>query len=140
MAVEFDMSTYLKTQAAVSSIVGTRVYATRAPQTSTQGKVDARIVYKLLPGSVRHYHAGGASGLTEAAIEIKCTDGNLVDARTLYDAVRGRIDAFRGTWGSTTIRSCFLSPPFDASGDPVQGDDQGYPTIGCVAEVIYVES
>lgn len=140
MAVESDMATYLKAQAAVSAIIGTRIYATRAPQNTSQtAKTQARIVYKLLPGSRRFYHSTGTSGLVEATIQFWMTATTMSAARTLYDAVQGKIDAFRGTWGTTTIKSCFLSPPFDASGDPTQGDDTGFWSVGAVAEVIYAE-
>lgn len=140
MAVDFDLSTYLKTRSVVSGIVGTRIYEGRAPQTTGTSKVQPHITYRLLPGSTRHYHSTGASGLVQADIQLMFTDGTAVQARTLHEAVRNEIDGFSGTWGSTTIKSCFLGTPYNASGDPMQGDDTGYPTVGAVAEVTYTEA
>jgi len=140
MSIDLDLATYLKTKSGVTDIVGTRVYARRAPQTTSQTKTAARIVYRLLPGSVRHYHAGGVSTLVEAAIQLELADGTYPDCQTLYTAIYNEIDAFRGTWNGTSVRSCFLSPPFDMTQDPTQGDDQGYWAVGAVAEVMYVEA
>jgi hypothetical protein len=139
--VEFALSTYLKSRPTIAAIVGTRVFYKRAPQKkSTQERIEPRITYRLMPGSTRHYHSGGASGLVEADIELMLTANTFPDARDLYDAVRNEIDGFSGVWGSTAIDQCMLSTPADGSPDPTQGDDTGFPTVQCVASVFYQES
>lgn len=139
-AIEHELKTYLLTKAAITAIVGTRIYDTRAAQTATQNKLQDHIVLRALPGAVRHYHAGGVSTLVEASIDIKCVASSTVDTNTLYQKIRNEIDAYKGTWGSTTIKFSFLSPPYNASGNPSQGDDVGFPATGAVVEVMYTES
>ena len=137
--IHHDLATYLASRSAVSDIVGTRIYAVRAPQTSGS-KVQARIVYRLLPGSVRHYHSRGASGLVEANIELLFGAEKEPDSYAIYEAVRNEIDGFSGEWDGTVIDNCTLSTPSTASGDPTQGDDTGFPAVRAVASVFYQES
>lgn len=139
--IEFALSTYLKSRPTISAIVGTRVYASRAPQkTATQDPVQARIVYRLLPGTERYYHTTAASGLVRADIELLCVAKTYSDARDLYEAIRNEIDGFSGLFDTTTIDQCMLTTPVDATGNPTQGDDVGYPCVSCVAEIVYQES
>lgn len=139
--IESALSTYLKSRPTIAAIVGTRVYATRAPQkTATQSPVQSRIVYRLLPGAGRHYHTTGASGLVEADIELRLVCETYGDARDLYDAIRNEIDGFQGLFGTTVIDQCMLSTPSDGTADPTQGDDTGFPCVQCVASIFYQES
>ena len=139
--IESALATYLKARTTVLAIVGTSVYASRAPQkTAAQTPVQPRIVYQLLPGSRRHYHTTGASGLVEADIELLCIEKTYAKARILYEAIRNEIDGFSGTWGTTAIDQCLLSTPTDATGNPTQGDDMGFPCVSCVAAIVYVEA
>lgn len=138
--IEFDLATYLLSRAAVSAIVGTRITAVRAPQTTDQDKTQPRIIYKLLEGSTRHYHTEGASGLVEADIELMMTAYTYAKAREIYEAVRDEIDGFSGTWDGTTIDNATLSPPATASSDPRQADDVGRPAVRAIVTVFYQES
>lgn len=138
--IEFALATYLLTRPTVTALVETRITAVRSPQTSSQNKSQSRIVYKLYDGSVRHYHAGGASGLVEAEIELMMFARTYGVARDIYEAVRNEIDGFSGTWDSTVIDNAVLSPPATASSDPVQGGDAGHPAVRGVVSVFYQES
>ena len=138
--IEFDFATYIKSRAAITALVGTRVYEGRAPQTKSQQKVNSRIVYELLEGSERHYHSLGASGLVEADIQLHIVGETYVKAREIYEALRDEIDGFRGAWGEREIDRCVLSTPSRASADPSQGDDTGYPAVKAVVEIHYQES
>lgn len=136
--IEFDLAAYLLSRPEVSAIVGTRIFTERAPQTT--GKLDARIVCRLLPGAERVYHTTGPSGFVEADIELTFTATNYPDARALYDAVRLEIDGTSGTWGTTTIDKSTLGTPAGATGDPTQGDDTGFPSVRAILNVWYYEA
>lgn len=138
--VEFDLATYLLTRSGVTDLVSTRIYAVRAPQNTSQNKVQSRIVYKLLAGSLRYYHSEGASGLVEADIELTMTAPTYSQARDIYEAVRNEVDGFSGEWDGTTIDRATLDPPSTASGDPRHADDLGHPAVKAILNVFYKES
>lgn len=135
--IEIDLATYLLAQPAVSDIVDTRIFADRAPQGTPRL---ARIVYRLLPGSTRHYHTTGPSGLVEADIELTLAAPTYLAARALYEVIRDEIDGFSGTWGTTEINLAKLSTPASATGDPVHGDDVGFPAVRANVAAFYYEA
>ena len=136
MAIEFDLAEYLKARPGVLALVGARVYAEPAEQDA----VRPLIVYKLQPGSTRHYHSTGSSGLVEADIELTFQGTTYKEARAVYDAVRNEIDGFQGQWQATEVRRSTLTPPSSATFPPAQGDEVGVPSVKAIAEVIYRES
>lgn len=136
MAIEFDLATYLKSRPPVSAVVGSRVYADSAEQEGPR----PLMTYRLLPGSERHYHSKGASGLVEADIELTFQADTYKEARQLYDLVRDEIDGFQGTMESTEVRRMTLTPPASGTFPPVHGDETGFPGIRAVVEVFYRES
>jgi hypothetical protein len=136
--IEFDLAAYLLSRPAVSAIVDTRIFPERAPQ--AEPKLAARIVYRLLPGAERFYHTTGPSGFVEADIELTFTATTYAAARDLYDAVRLEIDGTSATWGTTTVNKATISTPVGATGDPVQGDDVGFPSVRAIVNVWYYEA
>lgn len=138
--IEFDLAAYLLTRTAVTDVIGSRIYANRAPQTTDANKRQARIVYTLSAGSVRHYHTQGASGLVEADIQLGIVAATYSAARDLYEIIRDEIDGFRGTWNGTTIDRATLTPPSNGSQEPTQGDDIGFPAVACTVQVFYQET
>lgn len=138
--IEFALATFLKSKPTITAIVGNRVYEGRAPQNTSKQKVEARIVYRLLQGSTRHYHSTGASGLVEADIELMLVAESYLKARELYEEIRNEVDGFSGEWDGTEIERAVLSTPSRASGDPTQGDDTGFPAVHATVSVFYHES
>mgnify|MGYP002624703011 FL=1 len=136
MAIEFDLAAHLASRPQVSAIVGARLYAESAEQEALR----PLLTYRLLPGSTRHYHSQGASGLVEADIELSLQGTKYKEARQLYDAVRDEIDGFQGQWGTTEVRRAILSPPASGTFPPVHGDEVGFPSVRAVVEVFYRES
>lgn len=134
--IEFALAAYLGTRDPITDVVADRIYADSAEQTAAR----PLLVYRLLPGSVRHYHSRGASGLVDALLEIACQGRNYPEARDLYEAVRNEIDGFQGEWDGTDVRRAALTPASSASGAPAQGDEVGFPSVRGVLEVFYRES
>lgn len=133
--IEFAFAAYVALCPPISALVGSRIYADQAQQ----GDAKPFIVYRLLPGSERHYHAGGASGLVEAAIEVTIHAKSIESARAVYEAVRNEVDGFRGMWDTVTVDRAVLSPAASATASPVHGDEPGDPAIMARLEVFYVE-
>lgn len=138
--IHFELANYLTSITAINDVIEGRIYNNRAPQTTSKNKLQPRIVYRLLPGSTRHYHSTGASGLVEADIALQFVGPTSEEAGELYELVRDEIDGFKGIWNETVIDRATLTPPADGSGDPTQGDDVGYPCIAANVEVFYQET
>ena len=134
--IEFAFATHVLACPAVAALVGERVYADQAEQEAPR----PFLVYRLLPGSTRHYHAQGASGLVEADIELVCRADTYEEARDLYEAVRNEVDGFRGEWDGTAVNRAALSPPSSARTPPAHGDEVGFPGVQCRLSVFYYES
>jgi hypothetical protein len=134
--IEFALAAHLLACPAVTTLVGSRIYAEQADQEMPR----PLIVHRLLPGSVRHYHSQGASGLVEADIEITCRADNYNAARILYEAIRNEVDGFRGEWDGTVVNRAVVSPPFTGTLPPIHGDEAGAPSIKARLSVHYYES
>lgn len=112
-------------------------------QSAQQNDESDRVVLKLLPGGIREYHTAGATNLVEALIRVDIFTAQYEDARTIYDAIRAKVDGVGGTtWGddSVAIESSFLSPPSDESTYPIFGDEVGQPTLRSILTVRYRET
>ena len=86
----------LKNTAAVSALVGTRIYPLRLPQTVTFPAV----VYQRV--STVYIHTHGAAGvMPQARMQITCWADTIEGARALGVVVRQALDGVHGvTWGS----------------------------------------
>lgn len=138
MAIENDVATYLAAQATVTALVGTRIYEHHIPQGGSRPAITYRVV-----GGNRNYHSTGPSGLTRTDIQLVFhgnDDGTGLVPRQTYDAVRLKVDGQRGTWGSPTVKSAFISLPQNATGSPVVGTEHGYPALTATLEVTHTES
>lgn len=134
--IEFAFAAYIATRTPVTDVVADRIFAEQAEQ----GLPRPLLVYRLLPGSKRHYHSGGASGLVEADIELVCQGQTYKQARQLYEVIRNEIDGFKGMWGDTEIDRATLTPPASNSFPPIHGDETGFPSVRAVLETFYIES
>ena len=133
--IEQRLVAYLLTKTAITSIVGSKVYGNTAYQASV-----APFVLCVPNGGTRFYHTLGASGLTEAAIDVVCRAKTDVKAAELYEAVRDSVDGFRGMWGSTQIDSAFLEPHATGTESPTEGDAMGFPSMRATLNVFYHNS
>jgi len=138
MAIEHDLAAYLTAQATVTALVGTRIYDDHIPQNTPR----PAIVYRVIGGN-RYYHTTGPSGLARTDVQLVFhgeDDGSPLLPRQIYDAVRLKVDGESGTWGSSTVKSAFLSLPQNASGLPHLGTENGYPALSAVLEITHTES
>jgi hypothetical protein len=133
--IEHDLIAYLLTKTAITSIVGIKVYGNTAYQASVLPFILCRPT-----GGTRFYHTLGASGLTEATIEIICRAKTDVAAAAVYEAVRDSVDGFRGLWNGRSIDSAFLTPHATGTEDPTEGDTHGFPAMRGELNVFYQES
>jgi hypothetical protein len=102
IAVE-DFTTYLKANAGLVAIVGTRVYPQNLPQKATLPAV----VYKQISG-IRPQSMEGADGLNNGRYEFECNALDYLTVKRLSQAVRQALSDFSGVTGSTAVFNASL--------------------------------
>jgi hypothetical protein len=101
-SIEQRVYTLLSGTAAVTALVGTRIYPTKAQQAALL----PQLVYRRVSTS-RVYSLAGESGVEMCRIQVDCQDDDFAGARALAAAV---LDAFNG---ATSFAS---TPDGDVSG------------------------
>jgi hypothetical protein len=105
MGIETALFSYLSTKPSITALVGTRVYATIAPSSVTYPFITYFVV------SETHEHdMTGASGLTNAVIQIDAWAKLVAERQAIGEAVRNALDGFKAPMGTELldIRNCFL--------------------------------
>ena len=115
-----DIIARLKANGTLAALVGTRIYAQVAPSDATT----PYIVWERSSVTRVDSH-DGASGLATQMLQVNCLDEDYLDALAVADAVRGAVDGFDGTMGSTAgVRIRFISggdlPNMDPSNEARQ--------------------
>ena len=134
--------TRLSTDATVSGLVGTRIYPVLAPE----GVALPYITYQRI--AVDHVESvAGSSGLANALVQVDCWAASYAGANALGEAVRLRMQGFRGTVGSQDIQAVLLSSDRDAPEDPVRierggvhGDEVGIHGVQFDFDIWYCEA
>lgn len=107
---------YLLADPAIAAIVANRVFATVIPQ----GVNSASVVVSLISGRGDH-HMEGASGLGRSRLQVDAWAPGADVATALGNAVRDRIDGFRGVMGegdaAVTVQGIFLADERDGYDD-----------------------
>jgi Protein of unknown function (DUF3168) len=104
-----DLTTYLKADATIAAAVGPRVFPNIVPQ----GSAFPAISYNQVSG-VRLYDVNnGPTGRAMPRITINSWATRYLEVRQLADAVRLRLNGFRGVMGSTRVGRITLDNEFD---------------------------
>ena len=104
-----DLTQYLKADPTIAAAVSGRVFPNIVPQ----GSAFPAISYNQVSG-VRLYDVNdGPTGRAMPRITINSWAVRYLDVRNLADAVRRRINGFRGMMGSTSIGRITLDNEFD---------------------------
>lgn len=118
MDIEFALGAYLAGRSAITAIVGSKIYADKAPQ----GIAAPYIRYEQVGGE-KYYHSLGASTLAEADIRITVKAKSYVKAKELFEVLRNYLDGFAGSWSTVSIDSAFLGTPRNISEPDRAGGD-----------------
>lgn len=103
MSLETDLVARLKADAALSPLVGARIYADAFPKDPTY----PAIVYQLISRN-DDYTQDGPSGLVDRRIQIDCYAAGKVAVIDLSDKVIASLNGYRGVMGGTAVRGVFL--------------------------------
>lgn len=112
--IEYDIATRLLAVSGVTDIVGTgteaRVHIMHLPQRARFPAITIQVI-----SGAPEYDMEGQAGVADVRLQIDCwahreqpTQDAYDQARTLGEAVRAALTAFKGTAGASTIESCFL--------------------------------
>ena len=101
--MEEAIGTRLLATAAVTALVGTRVYCGSRPQGATTPDI---MINRISGAPV--YTCDGESGLAEARLEIDCWGATYGAAKNVARAVIESLSAFFGTVGGTTFQHILL--------------------------------
>lgn len=86
---------FLLASSGVTSLAGQRVFPLRMPQ----GETRASVVYQRISGEGDH-HMQGASGMNRVRMQVGAWAKETDDANALADAVKFRLDGYKGPMGS----------------------------------------
>ena len=109
MSLPEDLRTFLLGDPGLSGLVGTRVYPLRLPQ---QPALPA-VTYAWVGGDRAHVLAGPA-GVASPRLQFDCWAGTYLQAHAVFDALRRRLDGYRGLAGAATrVQGAFLEAERD---------------------------
>lgn len=115
MSLLTALRTYVLADAMVTALVGVRMYPRRLPQ----GPTLPAIAYQRID-TRREHDMDGPDGLPRARVQLSIWAASVAAAEELAAAVRGRLDGYKGAWGSVTVGSCLCVGERDLD-DPETG-------------------
>lgn len=105
MSIETAFYSYLSNRAAITALVGTRIYPLLAPDTPTY----PHITYTVF-GEGHDHDMDGATGLTDLTMQVDVWAKTITSRRNVAEALRNALDGFTGNMGTENlnIRNCTL--------------------------------
>jgi hypothetical protein len=97
------LRTFLLAGPTVAGLVGTRMYPAILPQNPTY----PAITYQYI-GGASDISTDGPTGLTNLTFQIDCWASTYTAADGLFEAVRKRLNGYKGDAGGVTVRGVFL--------------------------------
>jgi len=140
--IDNDIRTYLLTQSPITSIVGSDATGSPArisPSDRREGITADSIVYERVATDHEH-NLTAAQGYSTAIFEFDCISTSKAGAKALGEALRGEMDGFRGTMGSTTVTGVLMEDEHDDFDPPADGSAKGIYHVVQTYSVSYFES
>lgn len=119
MSMKSSLVSYLRSQAAVTALVGQRVRLSQAEQSDS-----SRVIINQITGDDKE-HMLAATGKTIATFQINCDELSPIKADALAIAVRSVLQGFRGTMGDVSVSMCHLDQERDFTEPPIEGFHRG---------------
>lgn len=114
MSIASSLYSWLMTNAAITALVGTRVYPSVIPAHVTARPV---LTYAQEAGSFIE-HMAGRSNTRMSEFSLDCWSDRYSEARELADTVTIELVGTRGTFGADTAESIRLENDFDVPPEP----------------------
>ena len=112
--IEEALPARLEAVAAVTNLVGTRIYPVRAPQGATRPFVTVQRI-----SAVREVAFGVNPGLARPRFQVTAWAATYAEAKAVQTAVRQALERHRGTTLGVEILDCFVDNDEDLMDDEV---------------------
>ena len=103
MSILFSMLAYLKTCAAVTDLVGTKIYPVRYPQGALENK--PFVTYQLIDEPTANTFDGQTT--YKARVQVDAWGGTYKSAHEVADALHAALHGYRGSWSPFVIGNVF---------------------------------
>lgn len=121
---------HLRLVSQVASLIGDRIYPTRAPQ----GVLRPFLVWHR-QGTVRQQRYCSTDGVVAGDYVFSCYGTTALQAQGVADAVRDAMLDFAGLMGAVTVKHAFLSTDF-----PLEDEDPNIFTVRQLWRIWFVET
>lgn len=122
--LETGLYAYITGSTVITGLVSDRVY----PNSIPAGKTYPCVTFNRI-GTEQPHHLTAAATIQQATIQFDCWGqgkGGYSSAATIAEAIRDRMDGYRGSMGSVTVKTCHLQDQRDDYEAPTDGDTIGY--------------
>jgi hypothetical protein len=119
MTIEEGIVTFLKSDAPLTAVIGSRVYPMRLPQ----GETLPAVTYQRISSPPRSSH-DGASTLKNPRFQFKSWGETYADARTVADLLKAALDGYVGLMGTVAVQNTIIMNDLDYN-DPQTETYQG---------------
>ena len=103
-----DLVTYLKTDAALAAIVGTRIHPDVLPQKEQLPALVYQIIYTDRGSTLKN-----TDGLPVAHVQLTAYTNLVSEAESIKERIRNLFDGFSGSMGDTIVRKAKLANDLD---------------------------
>jgi hypothetical protein len=108
MSVSTDLRAFILADGTVAGLIGTRLYPLTLPQAPTLPAMS----YQWISG--QHFNAMDApSKLSGPRVQFTCWAATYLQAEAVVEALRKRLNGFRGMAGATEIQGAFMESERD---------------------------
>lgn len=140
--IDNDIRTYLLTQSPITTLVGTDAAGAMARIYNSdrqQGIETDSIVLERI--ATDHEHTlTAAAGYATAIFQFDCISTSRAGSKTLGEALRGEMDGFIGTMGSTSVKWAEMQDEHDDFDPAADGGSKGLYHVIQTYAVSYFES
>lgn len=136
MPIGPGLYTYLQSKAAITAVVGTRVYPMRSPQGSSNYPC---ISYQTISSRSTYSHSGD-NQLRFERVQINCFARTAKAAKDLAELVRLSLSGYAGLMGSTAVQSCFLENERDIAYESADTEAQDVLCVQVDYMIAYTEA
>jgi hypothetical protein len=103
MGIETALFSYVTGDVAVGGLIGARMYPVILPQDPTYPAVRYAVV-----SAPREHDHDGPNGLVRARVQVDVYGVTYASVKAVKEAIRGRLDGFRGNMAGVTVGSAHL--------------------------------
>lgn len=98
-----DLRTFIVGTTAVTQYISTRCHYNHIPESAAKPHVWFRVA-----SDTEERTMDGVGGLHEAQVDVECAGLTETSAQDVADAIKTRLDGFKGTVGNATAQAMFL--------------------------------